>query len=166
MTVPAFVFRCDGSPKLGMGHVRRCLSLAAALRSRGGTVCFVMSDVSAPLITTVRDGGFEIVPLVKSELAPAPGASEAGSPEWPNQLSLEDAHTTLAAAHKVGARVVLVDHYGASAEYLETVRRADLKVAVIDDLAERTEATAAGGFSTALPPTLWSSAPWRSRVSN
>jgi spore coat polysaccharide biosynthesis predicted glycosyltransferase SpsG len=48
-----------------------------------------------------------------------------------------DVEAVLAAARRAHASCVLIDHYGASAEYLRCLADADLIVAVIDDMAER-----------------------------
>lgn len=38
------VFRADGNPQIGTGHIMRCLSLADALREQGGKITFVTAE--------------------------------------------------------------------------------------------------------------------------
>lgn len=38
---PKFLFRCDVSPETGIGHLRRCSSLAVELRDRGAFIFFI-----------------------------------------------------------------------------------------------------------------------------
>jgi len=60
------VLRADGGPTLGMGHVRRCLSLAAALRDGGAHVVFVVNracrlpELSTPAVDLVEVADDEI----------------------------------------------------------------------------------------------------------
>ncbi len=39
--MPRFLFRCDVSPEAGMGHLRRCSSLAMELREKGAFIFFL-----------------------------------------------------------------------------------------------------------------------------
>lgn len=39
--MPRFLFRCDVSPETGMGHLRRCSSLAMELREKGASIFFL-----------------------------------------------------------------------------------------------------------------------------
>ena len=38
------VFRADGNPAIGSGHIMRCLSIAEAIRRRGGECAFITAD--------------------------------------------------------------------------------------------------------------------------
>ena len=50
--------RASGGEVIGLGHLRRCLSLAQALSRQGATVLFVTNDEQA-VFGLIRDNGFE-----------------------------------------------------------------------------------------------------------
>lgn len=121
----AFVFRCDGSLTIGMGHVMRCLSLALALRERGCTVYFAMRSLPGNALALVHEAGFEVGLMPKS-----PNGHGIALPK-------ADVAAVLTTTKRAQASCVLVDHYGAAAEYLRCLADAGLIMAVIDDMAER-----------------------------
>jgi spore coat polysaccharide biosynthesis protein SpsF len=123
--VCAIVFRCDGSPSIGMGHVVRSAALATALRERGCDVRFAMRELAGSAGDFVRKSGFPI------DVIPSAHADDR-APLTPSDLA-----DTVAAAQRFGARCVVVDHYGASADYLTALRARGPHVGVIDDLADR-----------------------------
>ena len=41
MALTKFLFRCDVSPAVGMGHLRRCLTLACELKKQGASIYFL-----------------------------------------------------------------------------------------------------------------------------
>ena len=128
---PSVLFRCDGSLTIGMGHVVRSASLAVALKTRRCKVRFAMRELPGQAGDFVRKAGFPI------ETIPCPDSEK-------NVLLTEaDRACTGEAAHRSRAGCVVVDHYGASPAYMEKMKDRGMKVAVIDDLADR-DLTAAG----------------------
>ncbi len=115
------LIRCDGGAVIGMGHVVRCGALATALAQRGAVVTFAMQDGA----DAVRAAGHTVIDLpdtfVRRDI-PLPDS---------------DADALIQAADANAAGVVVVDHYQATAEYLHRLKKAGLRVAVIDDLADR-----------------------------
>lgn len=126
--MPTLIIRCDGSPTIGMGHVMRCIALATALRARGCRVVFVLRELGGAAEHKVGASDFEhrIAPT-----APATHNAPYG------QLSGEDVHFTLSTARDEHADCIVVDHYGAGADYLDAVRAAGFTLGVIDDIADR-----------------------------
>lgn len=125
----SLVIRADASERIGLGHVMRCLALAAAWRSQGGEVCFATRNLAGNASDRITRHGFPVRQL------PPPDAVDDVLPE-------EDARALAAIAGDSRAAGVLVDHYGATTSYLGRLRRAGLAVAVIDDRADRDLAAA------------------------
>jgi UDP-2,4-diacetamido-2,4,6-trideoxy-beta-L-altropyranose hydrolase len=118
------VVRCDGSGSLGLGHVSRCLCLAAALRPQGVSTTFAMRPLDAEVVRLVQDAGFPVTLL------------PSGAPDH-HRLGADDLSALQDVARAARASAILVDHYGAPESYLEGIRGAGLSLGVIDDTAER-----------------------------
>jgi spore coat polysaccharide biosynthesis protein SpsF len=58
--------RCDGDEAIGMGHVRRCLSLATCLQQQGAEVNFVLSRFGKAA-NLIADAGYLVSVLGESE---------------------------------------------------------------------------------------------------
>ncbi|MBI4616145.1 MAG: UDP-2,4-diacetamido-2,4,6-trideoxy-beta-L-altropyranose hydrolase [Planctomycetes bacterium] len=124
------LFRCDGSPSVGLGHVLRCRSLAEAMARRGARVRFVIG-AGSELALALLSPFFPVHRLAGSEDLTRSGLGDG------------DLAATLEIARKNGAGMVVVDHYGATAAYLESLAQAGVELGVIDDLADR-DLSAAG----------------------
>jgi UDP-2,4-diacetamido-2,4,6-trideoxy-beta-L-altropyranose hydrolase len=135
------VFRADSSFEMGMGHLMRCLTLAAALREQGARCRFVCRDHPGALLEQVRARGFElqVLPLETDRV----DSSRTGGPAhrtWVGGAAREDAESTLRVIEEEAADWVVVDHYGLDAEWESVVRRPGCRLLVIDDLADRAHA--------------------------
>src|SRR5712691_967886 len=91
--------RANGGELIGLGHIRRCLSLAKALSRQGATVVFVANDDKA-VLNLVRDNGFEVT-LVESK---------------------SDFEQTRDAIDRWKAFALVVDSYDIGANYLTCMR--------------------------------------------
>lgn len=111
-------FRVDASAAIGVGHLKRCLALAAALRTLDQRSVFVVRDSGSPALALVEAEGHGLLRL------PAAGG--------------DDAALSVAALQGQGCRRVVVDHYGLAADWHRALRQAlGAPVAAIDDLADR-----------------------------
>jgi UDP-2,4-diacetamido-2,4,6-trideoxy-beta-L-altropyranose hydrolase len=111
----AAVFRADGSPSVGSGHVRRCLVLAEALAADGWSVVFACCA-----------GTKEAVPsLARSEFAYHVLPVESDGLNSLHDFAAE------------GCDLLVVDHYGLDANFERSCRPWAKKILVIDDLADR-----------------------------
>lgn len=111
------LMRCDGGHAIGLGHVRRCLSIAHALREREGFgVRFAMQD-DAVAREMVAAQGFPI------------DAMPAGPKEIDWLLELADKHNPVAAVLDIRTNL--------SATSVMRLRGAGMIVAAIDDASQR-----------------------------
>ena len=104
-------FRADGNAHIGSGHIMRCLSLAAALRTLGEDCLFAMADDT--MAATVRSRGFEVRIL---------------GTYWRDMNAELPVFLPLAAQ----AKLVVVDSYALTPAWLEAVRQ-QVPVAQFDD---------------------------------
>ena len=129
-------FRVDASTAIGTGHVRRCLSLAAALRTRGHAACFVLRDLGIDAAAWVRAAGFETIVL-----PPAPSADlTSGSVHaaWAGVDGMTDARQTVQALAACQAEWLVIDHYSFDATWHRAVSAGlGCRIAAIDDLGDR-----------------------------
>ena len=111
---PLAVFRCDGGPKLGSGHIMRCLGLAARLRDRGWKTKFAVSKETAHTITF-------------------PGSQQT------NIVIVDDTDLPAALGQQIGGHceVLVIDHYQRDHSYEGACRDWASRLFAIDDLANR-----------------------------
>jgi UDP-2,4-diacetamido-2,4,6-trideoxy-beta-L-altropyranose hydrolase len=126
------LFRCDGTPETGLGHVSRCVALAEALRERG-FVCrfFGRLGVGAAGMLSGADMVFDF------------SAGETGGEK--------DLECTLQSIRKEYAKGVVIDSYFVNERYVATIDREGVSVLVIDDFnrLERYECAALLNFTVA-----------------
>ena len=131
------VFRVDASAEMGLGHVKRCLSLGHALASQGVAVSFVTRDLGVPVAAQAAAEGFECKTL------PVPHAqfharSDIPHAAWAQIEASSDAQETIAAIGGNAIDWVVIDHYSFDATWHRTVAAAlNCRIAVIDDLGDR-----------------------------
>ena len=106
-------FRADAGREIGMGHIRRCLSIAEALKELGEQTCFLVADDAA-------------VPLLKAQ-----GQNyRVLDSSW--QKPEEELNTLLPMLRESGRGVFFADSYYVTAEYLRQVGKV-IPVCCMDD---------------------------------
>jgi UDP-2,4-diacetamido-2,4,6-trideoxy-beta-L-altropyranose hydrolase len=128
-----FVFRADASPRIGTGHIMRCITLASELRRRGAECRFFCRLLDRNMLQRIQGEGFEAVAL--------PDLIEAetwkGIEPWlyvPWQIDAEQTINALAGSKPDW---LVVDHYGLDAQWEKALRPLCGRIMAIDDLADR-----------------------------
>lgn len=128
--------RTDASRRIGTGHLRRCLSLADALKREGARVEFACRDHDE--ISRIATEGGDTVRWLPAADGYAPAAGDPAHADWAECGWQRDADETIAALRDLKPHWVLVDHYAFDARWHERVASAlACRIAVIDDLADR-----------------------------
>lgn len=128
--------RVDASAQIGHGHVKRCLSLAQALRSRGAEVVFVARSLGVDVAGQVSRERFSCHTLA----APcnSPPQSPVPHAQWAGVSAQLDAMETASALSETSLDWIVVDHYAFDAEWHRLVSQLTRsRIAVIDDVADR-----------------------------
>lgn len=122
------VVRADASRAIGTGHVRRCMAIGHALRSRGAHVRFVTRPDGDYGRRLFAGGEFDV-----TYLPDEPSATMDGS-AWTRDLD-----ETRKALESPGSRPawLIVDHYGLDGRWERAMRPAVDRILAIDDLADR-----------------------------
>lgn len=111
------VFRCDASASIGGGHLRRCLTLAGALSAQGWRVAFAVRGETLSATPT------ELPDLLGWIVLNGSGRDEPG--QIAEALGRQDVD------------LLVVDHYGLDQVFERSCRGFARRIAVIDDLADR-----------------------------
>ena len=107
-------FRADGGQEIGMGHIRRCLSVAEALRELGEQVCFLVADDAAVPLLQAQGQDYRVL-----------------NSSW--QKPEKELRTLLPMLRESGRGVFLADSYYVTAEYLRQVGEV-MPVCCMDDM--------------------------------
>ena len=131
-------FRVDASQAMGTGHVMRCLALADAVVAGGGCCLFIMRRMDGNLIEHVVAKGYEVAALASPPSDATGATAESAYADWLEVPSAIDAAETVEALTSTGPWAwLVVDHYAIDAAWHRAVRPAFGRLAVIDDLANR-----------------------------
>jgi len=109
------LIRADASPRIGAGHVMRCLALAQAWQDTGGSVLYTAAELT-PGIAARLDA--ESIGTVAIRAVPGSAA---------------DAVETVEAAQRRKAACVVVDGYQFSGDYQRRIKESGFRLLVLDD---------------------------------
>jgi UDP-2,4-diacetamido-2,4,6-trideoxy-beta-L-altropyranose hydrolase len=109
------LFRVDAASTVGLGHLQRCLSLAAALR-HFGVMCFFLTNDDSEAHERVSRFGFDHRTLVYNQ-------------SW----GKADVEKTVSTGAKLNCSAVIVDSDYEGAEYLDQLQRSGYFVVAIED---------------------------------
>ena len=110
-----YLIRADASPRIGAGHVMRCLALAQAIQDQGGVAVFATA-MEAPAIEARLRAENCGVERIQAE----PG-------------SRDDALQTFDSAAKAGANWIIADGYHFGAQYQRDILQSGLHLLFFDD---------------------------------
>jgi UDP-2,4-diacetamido-2,4,6-trideoxy-beta-L-altropyranose hydrolase len=127
------IVRADASPRIGIGHVRRCLTLARALRDFGAQVRFAAHDWGADLAPLLGEFADDALRL------PSPCPDQDADPaSWLPHGQAYDFRELLIALDGDRPDWIVVDHYALDAEWHDLAQRElGCRILAIDDLADR-----------------------------
>jgi UDP-2,4-diacetamido-2,4,6-trideoxy-beta-L-altropyranose hydrolase len=113
------LFRVEAGPKIGSGHLMRCLALAQAHADGGGSSIFVTTGEAPRLEERLGEDGFDVVHV---DVAP-------GSPG--------DAARTLEIAARARPWFIVADGYSFGVGFHKRLRTGGTPVGALDDSVER-----------------------------
>jgi UDP-2,4-diacetamido-2,4,6-trideoxy-beta-L-altropyranose hydrolase len=128
--------RVDASRSIGTGHLRRCLSLADALRAEEAEVLFVQRDLGLDLATTTQ--AYESIQLPAPR---APYLSHLNDPahaHWAQVHWRRDAEETVVALRDWAPDWLVIDSYAFDERWHDFVRLSlGCRIVAVDDLGDR-----------------------------
>ncbi|MEL6317051.1 MAG: UDP-2,4-diacetamido-2,4,6-trideoxy-beta-L-altropyranose hydrolase [Pseudomonadota bacterium] len=137
MSGELIAFRADASPRIGGGHVMRCLTLADELRAGGARTLFLCRPGPGDLVDAIAARGHEVRPLAPADPGVAPEPGDPPHAAWGGAPWRRDAEETAAAIGAAGAAWLVVDHYAFDARHAAAARAAARRIMAIDDLDDR-----------------------------
>ena len=131
------IIRCDASRRLGSGHVKRCLTLAGALRQRGCSCEFVTTQLDGNLNDEIQENGFH-VNVLPPNISPLSEVNpqDRSIAKCSDDLQELDALETVK-FFDMRKPVVIVDNYELDFVWETIVRKMARSIVAIDDMTER-----------------------------
>ena len=130
--------RVDSSFEIGSGHVMRCLVLAQYLQKKSCEVCFLSREHDGNLIEYIKSKGFKVFLLPKRKLcAEVNQSSDAVNTGWLGCSQDNDAIECLEVIENFNPNWLIVDHYSIDKKWETILKNEQMKIMVIDDLANR-----------------------------
>jgi len=129
--------RVDSSLEIGSGHIIRCLNLAKKLHSNGFTVAFICRENVGGYQHLVLEEGFELILLATENYEVSPKKEGLQHAAWLPVSQEKDACDCQDAIDNRTFDWLIVDHYALDFRWENLMRSANLRIMVIDDLADR-----------------------------
>jgi UDP-2,4-diacetamido-2,4,6-trideoxy-beta-L-altropyranose hydrolase len=129
-------FRVDLSARIGTGHFMRCLTLAEALKQRGAKTRFVtrqLPDVFRDMLNRGEHEHSLIACEESSELD-----RDLRHSHWLGTSQARDAAETARALKNSTWDWLVADHYALDSRWESRLRESSIRIAAIDDIADRT----------------------------
>ncbi|MDS1140034.1 UDP-2,4-diacetamido-2,4,6-trideoxy-beta-L-altropyranose hydrolase [Pusillimonas sp. SM2304] len=134
------VFRTDASIQIGTGHVMRCLTLAEALTEAGSKCHFIGRAHDGNLFHEIQQRGFTVTSLPATDIEDKYVSDKGVMPSHAAWLGCDwqvDAEQTRMSLNGLRADWLVLDHYALDLRWERAVCDPCMKLAVIDDLADR-----------------------------
>ena len=127
-------FRVDASSRIGTGHFMRCLTLADALKERGGTSRFLSRNLPDHLRGLLDSRGHTLLALGSGDGIADGGLAHSA---WLGTSQQADARECIEALHDLTCDWLVVDHYALDERWETPLRQRAKNIFVIDDIADR-----------------------------
>jgi len=115
--------RADATPKIGIGHIMRCIAFGQAWKDRGGQVTLLSHCESDDLRRRIIDEGFDFIPIE----TPHPNTNDLDfTLDMLSAINYQLSTTSL---------WLVLDGYNFSPYYQKAIRESGYKLLVIDDMA-------------------------------
>ena len=114
------IIRADSTPRIGTGHIMRCIALAQAWQDRGGEVTFISHCESKLLRQRIQDEGFNLVSVQVSHPGP-----------FDLEFTLDFLRNLKTSSQE--QPIVVIDGYHFDIDYQKAIKKNGYKLMVIDD---------------------------------
>ncbi|XQW85878.1 UDP-2,4-diacetamido-2,4,6-trideoxy-beta-L-altropyranose hydrolase [Thalassotalea piscium] len=130
--------RVDSSYQIGIGHVMRCITLAAEIKKQiKADIIFLCRAAEGSVKNKIEAAGFEYIELSAGIDDPT---STLQHGHWLRASQADDANEFIDALKAKNINyldLIIVDHYGIDHEWHKSVQNFTKKIFVIDDLGDR-----------------------------
>lgn len=135
------VFRVDGSSRIGVGHVMRCLALAQEFRTLGAKVEFICRRHTGNLIRQIEQDGFLVHALPSLKDRPTSdcqtSVGDLRPEDWLSVSVDQDIFETSSIVKRQEPDWLVIDHYGIDIHWESQLHELVPKIMVIEDLTNR-----------------------------
>jgi UDP-2,4-diacetamido-2,4,6-trideoxy-beta-L-altropyranose hydrolase len=135
------IFRVDASIQIGTGHVMRCLTLADALKKKGGSCYFICREHSGNLIAAIKERSYEVYSLPLHEKLENNEQCNSNNnldhATWLGTTQEVDADLSIPIVRLLKPDWMIVDHYAIDRHWEKKLKPYCNHIMVIDDLADR-----------------------------